>query len=138
MSSAHPADGRPRQYPSKAARLRARVREMLHTPPGPPPAAAVVNDVLLVVSELVSNAERHGGGLSAFDARLDGDTIVLTVADTSPDVPRTRPRAPDATPGGFGWPLINRVSSHVSVTPTPGGKTITVAVPTCHPRTGDP
>ncbi len=95
---------------------------------GPQPPVPVVNDVLLVVSELVTNAERHGGGLVAFDACIDGDAIVISVTDASRDLPRTTPRDRLATPGGFGWPLIQRLGRRLDITPDGHGKTIRVAM----------
>ncbi|MGW7347564.1 ATP-binding protein [Streptomyces sp. NPDC054854] len=82
-------------------------------------------DSLLVTSELVTNAIRHGGGITAFHAALTGDSLRLTVSDTNPHHPVPRPTA-HGTPGGYGWPLIRRLTDHVDITPHPeGGKTIT-------------
>ncbi len=83
-------------------------------------------DALLVTSELVTNAIRHGGGITRFHAALTGDnTLHLTVSDASPHHPALRPAAPGRA-GGFGWPHIQRHTDHVGITPQPeGGKTIT-------------
>ncbi|WOI61248.1 ATP-binding protein [Streptomyces fradiae] len=119
-----PADGRHRAV----AAARARVRGLLRTRAAGPVPPRVEDDVLLVVTELVTNALRHGGGVTAFHAELDGDGDALTVevADASPAPPHTRPHGDDpaAVPGGFGWPLVRRLSHRVAVTPTPGGKTV--------------
>ncbi|OKK22077.1 hypothetical protein AMK16_02335 [Streptomyces sp. CB00455] len=88
-------------------------------------------DILLVTSELATNAVRHGGGLTGFSARLEPDAMVLTVVDASPRLPvaLVKEQGP-ATPGGFGWPLICRLAKHVSVTPLAGaGKSIEVILP---------
>ncbi|MER5716533.1 ATP-binding protein [Streptomyces sp. NPDC002132] len=119
-----PAAGRLRQ-PFTAATARARVRRLLDTRATPPPRT-VVDDALLVVTELVTNAVRHGGGLAGFDARLDGDVLTVSVTDASPTLPHTVPRSDPAAPGGFGWPLIQQLSRKVTVTPTTTGKTIEV------------
>ncbi|MEU8137568.1 ATP-binding protein [Streptodolium elevatio] len=118
---------------SAASRARARVRELLHGLHGPHPPTTLVDDVMLVVSELVTNAERHGGGLVAFDACLADDAIVISVTDASPELPRTTPRERSAAPGGFGWPLIQRLGRKVDVTRGEHGKTIRVAMSTGHP-----
>ncbi|GAA3310204.1 ATP-binding protein [Streptomyces cinereospinus] len=128
MTATDPTGGR-LQQPTAAA-VRARLRRLLATRTAGPPPRAVVDDILLVATELVTNALRHGGGLTAFDARLDGDTVVLSVSDASPTPPRTVPRSHPAAPGGFGWPLVRRLSRHVTVTPTGGGKTIEVVLGT--------
>ncbi|WP_432080817.1 ATP-binding protein [Streptomyces sp. WAC 04229] len=113
--------------PFSAATARAHVRDLLlaRTPDMSP---VVIDDVLLVATELITNAQRHGGGLVAFDARLTEDTITITVTDASPALPRTTPRNHPAAPGGFGWPLIHQISRHISVTPTTAGKTIRAVI----------
>ncbi|MEU4736017.1 ATP-binding protein, partial [Streptomyces fradiae] len=119
-----PADGRHRAV----AAARARVRDLLRTRAAGPVPPRVEDDVLLVVTELVTNAVRHGGGVTAFHAELDGDggDLTVEVTDASPAPPRTRPHGDDraAAPGGFGWPLVRRLSHRVAVTPAPGGKTV--------------
>ncbi|MFF8830896.1 ATP-binding protein [Streptomyces sp. NPDC015131] len=116
------------QPPTNAATARAHVRHLLHTRVPVPPSPAVTNDILLVVTELVTNALRHGDGLTAFGLRLDGDALTIRVADASPAVPHTVPRELPFTPGGFGWPLIQRLSRSVTVTPAARGKTIQVVM----------
>ncbi|MFJ6996654.1 hypothetical protein ACISUF_21320, partial [Streptomyces sp. NPDC003090] len=59
----------------------------------------------------------------------DGDDLVVSVADASPALPHTRPRDDPAASGGFGWPLVLRLSSRVTVAPAPGGKTVTAVLP---------
>ncbi|WP_439946035.1 ATP-binding protein [Streptomyces sp. BBFR109] len=113
--------------PPTAAAARDQVRRLLTAPAGDTPSA-VLDDVLLVVTELVTNALRHGGGLTAFDARLDGGVLTVSVADASPVAPHTVPRAHAAAPGGFGWRIVQRLCLRVTVTPTAGGKTIEVVM----------
>lgn len=91
-------------------------------------------DLILVVSELVTNAVRHGGGIAAFDVALTPEGVRLNVRDHSAAVPVSLhghgvlPRAHQAN--GYGWPLINRLSSEVDVQRrAAGGKTISVLVP---------
>jgi hypothetical protein len=52
--------------------VRSVVGEGWRSPSGPPTEAAMI-DLLLVVSELVTNAVRHGGGLAGFD--VGGTTV---------------------------------------------------------------
>ncbi|WP_374986990.1 ATP-binding protein [Streptomyces fradiae] len=114
---------------ASCAPARARVRGLLRTRAAGPVPPRVEDDVLLVVTELVTNALRYGGGATAFHAELDGDggDLTVEVTDASPAPPRTRPHGDDdpaAAPGGFGWPLVRRLSHRVAVTPAPGGKTV--------------
>lgn len=91
-------------------------------------------DLILVVSELVTNAVRHGGGLAGFDVALTPDGVRLSVRDYSAALPvgmhgpGVLPRAHEGR--GYGWPLINRLSREVDVQrAASGGKTISVLVP---------
>ncbi|MDI9835367.1 ATP-binding protein [Streptomyces sp. KAU_LT] len=119
----------PTQRPVTAAMARSHVRALLGDRAERADASpTMVDDILLVVTELVTNAVRHGGGLLAFDATLDGDLLTLEVTDASPTVPHTVPRTRAATPGGFGWPLVQQLSREVTVTPTAQGKTIRVVM----------
>ncbi|MFI6346099.1 ATP-binding protein [Streptomyces sp. NPDC050560] len=110
-----------------AAVARGRVRRLLGSGPFPPPPEHIVADVLLVVTELVSNAERHGGGLTSFEATVCDGEILVDVGDRSPRPPHTTSRG-SAAPGGFGWPLVRRLSRRVRVQTAGHGKVIRVAL----------
>ncbi|WP_449480021.1 ATP-binding protein [Streptomyces avidinii] len=88
-------------------------------------ADRVVDDVLMVVTELVSNAIRHGGGVTRFDVRFaEGDeTVIVEVADASPQPPHT-PGTPAHVPGGFGWMLVNRLAERTEIELGRAGKVI--------------
>jgi anti-sigma regulatory factor (Ser/Thr protein kinase) len=91
-------------------------------------------DAGLVVSELMSNALRHGGGLVAFDAAVtpDGSGLRLQVNDASDARPVSRRAlgAEPEKPGGFGWPIVEHLASSVEVEVLPrGGKRIVVVLP---------
>lgn len=83
----------------------------------------LVNDVLLVVSELVSNADRHAGGVSDFRVVPRAGCVAVEVSDRSSSFPRT-PGTPLEAPGGFGWLLVNRIADHTEIRPYDDGKTI--------------
>ncbi|MET8347366.1 ATP-binding protein [Streptomyces microflavus] len=88
-------------------------------------------DAHLAVSELISNALRHGGGLTGFTADLDPDAtrLRLQVEDTSTEPPHSRPTPDPTTPGGRGWGIIKRLAVTCSVAILPGaGKRITVTI----------
>ncbi|WP_349307774.1 ATP-binding protein [Streptomyces sp. HNM0645] len=93
-------------------------------PDAPAGASTVLADALLVASELVANALRHGGGVASFTASLSGDTLRISVADRTVEAPRCKRSADEVLPGGHGWPLVQRLCRSVEITPSPGGKTI--------------
>ncbi|MEU2494937.1 ATP-binding protein [Streptomyces sp. NPDC007883] len=119
-----PVPGAQDRRPATASAAREWVRRLLDGHPGAPLPPRVVNDVLLVTSELVTNALRHGGGIAAFHAELDGGTVRISVADRSATPPSSASRRDVTTPGGFGWPLVRRLSRSVTITPTGDGKTV--------------
>ncbi|MFF4393677.1 ATP-binding protein [Streptomyces sp. NPDC001552] len=86
--------------------------------------------VVLVVSELVTNALRHGGGAYTLRLTAHPNCIEVAVEDPSPRTPRMRtPDLVDGT-GGFGWHMVNDLSLATVVTPGPeGGKTIRALLP---------
>ncbi|MFJ5026393.1 ATP-binding protein [Streptomyces goshikiensis] len=118
---AAPAPG-PAHAPASAATARSRVRDLLRRA-GVSLDSVTAADVLLVTSELVTNAIRHGGGLTAFHAEITDDALFLSVADASPHPPLPRTGTPDR-PGGYGWPLVQRLADHVDVRSHGSGKTI--------------
>ncbi|MER7828383.1 ATP-binding protein [Streptomyces sp. NPDC096097] len=89
-----------------------------HTPPA---RHTFHDDVLLVVSELVTNAVRHAPGPLILEIGLLPGGIGVTVRDTSPALPCSR--TPDPT-GGRGWPLVRRLARRVRVVPCPDGKAV--------------
>ncbi|MFD9427435.1 MULTISPECIES: ATP-binding protein [unclassified Streptomyces] len=92
--------------------------------------AEASDTVVLVVSELVTNALRHGGGTCTLNLTAHPDTIEVAVHDPSPHAPRMR--TPDRTggTGGFGWPMVNHLARTTTVTHRPaGGKTVTALLP---------
>jgi anti-sigma regulatory factor (Ser/Thr protein kinase) len=107
--------------PGAAERARSAARALLETIAADRPHCR--EDVLLVVSELINNANLHAGGVTRFHLSADRRTITVTVEDASPVAPRYL--GPDPTrPGGFGWPLVHRLSDEVVVDLRPDGKTI--------------
>lgn len=101
--------------PTSAAAARDLVRALLERQPAPPagrpaPAEQTVTDVLLVTSELVTNAIRHAGGVTAFTAVVEDGFVYVMVGDASsaPPVrsPAAAPAGPAATAGRWcaRWP----------------------------------
>ncbi|MFD0064128.1 ATP-binding protein [Streptomyces sp. NPDC056690] len=91
----------------------------------------VVADALLVTSELVTNAFRHGGGLTHFTVELTNEGLCIAVGDASTRTP-ILPDEGDvggARIGGYGWLLVRRLATRVSITCHKGGKIIAALVP---------
>jgi anti-sigma regulatory factor (Ser/Thr protein kinase) len=95
----------------------------------------VVEDAVLVVSELVTNALRHGEGEAVVRASLRGDVIQLSVTDSGDDLPAQQP-IDFARVGGLGLHVVERVSAEWGVSPFPGGKTVWAVIPQRHAALG--
>jgi anti-sigma regulatory factor (Ser/Thr protein kinase) len=77
----------------------------------------------VVVSELVTNAVRHGGGCISLQLEAHGSRVIVSVADGSSVVPRRRD--PDGI-GGRGIALIEALSAGWAVENYQGGKRVRV------------
>ncbi|MFJ5137910.1 ATP-binding protein [Streptomyces sp. NPDC088707] len=93
---------------------------------GPLPPAQV-EDLLLVTSELVTNAHRHAGGVTGFGIGVGRDRVTVSVSDGSGEAPLYE-RREELRPGGYGWPIVLRLCREVTVDAGPHGKTIHAAV----------
>ncbi|WP_051451327.1 ATP-binding protein [Actinospica robiniae] len=86
-------------------------------------------DVVVVLSELATNALCHTDGPARIRLRAHADQLILDVADTSLTLPDfiTGPDDQDEQPHGFGLALIASVlAGTLTVTVHPGrGKTVT-------------
>ncbi|WP_394427967.1 ATP-binding protein [Streptomyces sp. SGAir0957] len=89
-----------------------------------------VADAELICSELVSNARRHGSGLTSFRVWHERGCVLIEVSDRSAALPVT-PGGHRAEPGGFGWALVRKLAASVSVNAHSDGtgKTITAYLP---------
>ncbi len=87
------------------------------------------DDALLVLSELASNALRHGLGEVVVRAAVDDDgDVQLSVTDSGDELPMMQ--RPDPTRvGGLGLRIVDRVAGAWGVSPFPGGKTVWATVP---------
>ncbi len=113
------------QEANPGRRVRSAVREVLALASlREPSAGELLDDVLLVASELVANAVRHGGG--AAEARVSWDLSGLTVEvdDHNPALPRIRPDYERGADGGFGLCLVDGLTDAWGCVPRSGGKTV--------------
>ncbi|MEW2087249.1 ATP-binding protein [Streptomyces sp. NPDC005283] len=111
---------------SQARRAARAFTDRLTPAPGPDMADTLVP----VVSELVTNSLRHGGGHYTLELSAGPDTVTAAVSD--PSLAHPRERTPDlgAGSGSSGWHMIRRLTHHLTITPGPGyGKTIYAQLP---------
>ncbi|WP_418955537.1 ATP-binding protein [Streptomyces tritici] len=80
------------------------------TPPGDPEARELADDVLLLVSEVVTNACLHAGGPEELVLRHRRGLLRAEVSDPSPDHPRRGAPRPASLPGGHGVMVLDRLA----------------------------
>ncbi|MGW7369669.1 ATP-binding protein [Streptomyces sp. NPDC054841] len=85
---------------------------------------AVAEDVLMVVSELVTNACLHAGGPLELVLHCTAERLRVEVTDASPVAPRPRPHADPATPGGHGLIVLGRLARAWGSVPRGPGKAV--------------
>ncbi|MBN9610737.1 MAG: hypothetical protein BGO26_15770 [Actinobacteria bacterium 69-20] len=80
-------------------------------------------DALIIVSELVENAVRHGQSSCTVTVTLSGDVLTIAVHDDSIARPRLmHPRLDE--PGGRGLQLVSTLSTAWGVSYLDGGKQV--------------
>ncbi|MFF5103991.1 ATP-binding protein [Streptomyces sp. NPDC000134] len=84
-------------------------------------------DVLLVVSELVTNADRHSSGPYILELEGTDTTVTVSVYDSSAAVPRRFPRDPERI-GRHGLEIVHAVAEELHVERVPVGKRIRAVV----------
>lgn len=89
-----------------------------------------LDDFVVAVNELLTNAVRHGGGRGRVQLWREADAVVCEVRDSGPGLPaerldhRDRP-APDQ-PGGWGLWLAGRLTDSFETT-TGDGTTVRIS-----------
>ncbi|WP_405983834.1 ATP-binding protein [Streptomyces sp. NBC_00872] len=82
-------------------------------------------DVLLVVSELVTNAERHSRGPYLLELEGTDRRLIVTVYDSSTTLPRRYERDPGRL-GGHGMEIVDALSDRLVAERVPVGKRVQV------------
>jgi MEDS: MEthanogen/methylotroph, DcmR Sensory domain/Histidine kinase-like ATPase domain len=96
--------------------------------------AGLADNAELVVSELVSNAIRHGGQRFRLTVSRSADGVRLAVTDPSPALPTPRTDDLDGSINGRGMHLIEAVSCAWGTTVHPDGKTVWADIAESVPR----
>ncbi|GAB7050208.1 ATP-binding protein [Catenuloplanes indicus] len=91
-----------------------------------------LDDFVLAVYELLTNAVRHGGGHGRLHLWHDPKSVTCEVADTGggfDPVTAVRLAAPPvpATPGGWGLFLADKLTDMIEVTSGPRGTTVRIS-----------
>ncbi|MDT0406222.1 ATP-binding protein [Streptomyces edwardsiae] len=84
--------------------------------------------VLLVVSELVTNADRHSEGPYILELEGTDTALTVTVYDSSAHLPRVFPRDPERV-GRHGLEIVRALARDVSVERVPVGKRVCAVLP---------
>ncbi|MEV4415807.1 ATP-binding protein [Catellatospora sp. NPDC049609] len=87
----------------------------------------------LLISELVGNAVRHGGGCLEVRVQAHGAMVTVSAADGSSVIPRRREPGPH---GGLGLALIERFAAGWGVEDHHGGKRVWIRL-RAYPAGGD-
>ena len=106
--------------PARARQATADMVTRLHLEP-------MGDDLVLVVSELVTNAVRHAEPPVSLELQADEHRVTVAVADGSPGRPTPRRPADDAE-GGRGLSMIDLLAAEMGVRPSPPGKTVWAAL----------
>ncbi|CAM5744750.1 hypothetical protein STAFG_0714 [Streptomyces afghaniensis 772] len=84
--------------------------------------------VQLVVSELVTNADRHSNGPYILELVGTDTAVTVSVYDSSSALPRIFPRNPERV-GRHGLEIVHALAEQVSVERVPVGKRVRAVLP---------
>ena len=93
----------------------------------PAMADGAVDDVLLAVSELVTNAVRHAPGPCTLEIALDEQQVRIGVTDTSTVMPVLKSPQYNGS-GGLGLHMLRALAGEVETRLHGGGKTVFVCM----------
>lgn len=80
-------------------------------------AGTRADDVLLVVSELVTNACRHAGGANEVRVWWERGELLIEVEDASGILPREPAQEAKGEDGGYGCQLVTALADHWGAVP---------------------
>lgn len=80
-------------------------------------------DLLLCVSEVVTNAVRHAQTSARLTVSRDRDIVTVEVSDASPDLPVRRPASASSTTGR-GLQILDQLARRWGARPTADGKVV--------------
>lgn len=96
----------------------------------PPADAQAVGDILLAVSELVTNVVRHTAGPGLLVMTHQEGAVRIVVRDTGTACVPPPGRVPRLDGrGGLGWPMLRALATALTVVPLPDGKEIHADLP---------
>jgi anti-sigma regulatory factor (Ser/Thr protein kinase) len=101
----------------------ARARRFLKTAACPEHHSALLDDAMVLVSELVTNSVLHGGPPLVVAVDCDGAFLQVRVRDGSPSLPTPR-AAGQADENGRGLALVAAMSHEWGVQPDTDGKLV--------------
>jgi anti-sigma regulatory factor (Ser/Thr protein kinase) len=87
-----------------------------------------IDDAVLIVSEMVTNAIQHGRGRIRLRLRRMANLLRLEVRDSSPELPSVLPANPDAE-SGRGLRIVSELSSRWGTTRVIRGKVVWAELP---------
>jgi anti-sigma regulatory factor (Ser/Thr protein kinase) len=88
-------------------------------------------ELLLVVSELITNADRHSNGPYILELEGTDSAILVSVYDSSAALPRRFPRDPERV-GRHGLEIVHALAAEVTAERVPVGKRVRALVPLSH------
>jgi anti-sigma regulatory factor (Ser/Thr protein kinase) len=101
-----------------------RARQFLRKARCPEHNASVLDEAVLLMSELVTNAMRHGAPPITTEVACNATSgMQVRVSDGNPEAPTARDAGPDDQ-SGRGVHLVDMISDAWGVDPTPNGKTV--------------
>ena len=95
-------------------------------------AGDAIDTVVLLVSELVTNAVLHAGSEVDLSVRLLPDAVRVEVVDTSPVIPSPQ-EADEADTSGRGLAIMDAMAAAWGIDPLPDGKRVWFEVPRLAP-----
>ncbi|GAB2865361.1 hypothetical protein GCM10027074_35920 [Streptomyces deserti] len=79
-----------------------------------------IDDASLIVSELVTNATRHGRSACRLRLQVSDERVTVEVYDDNPDQPQVRPLTAEGE-GGRGLAMVRCLAQRFDVAPVSGG-----------------